>query len=184
VVIAAGGGNKYNATYSDALVAFALPSKASDVPLVSRAKATSTGPARDAVKAKPSTAASEARVDEVFSHPTHEAAEFPCTRCHPTALTGARAGFPTGKACLPCHRGIVQSKTILPPSPVYRLPDFVIFRHSQHAAKGIQCVACHGDVWSQDPIMPVLAMKMKACVDCHQTSRAPVTCTTCHELSQ
>ena len=116
--------------------------------------------------------------------PTHEAAEFQCSRCHQTAATGDRAGFPTGKACLPCHRAVPQNKVILPPSPVYRLPDFVFFRHSQHAAKGIACSVCHGDVWKQDPIVQVLPMKMKACVDCHQTSHASVTCTVCHELSQ
>ncbi|HEY3839882.1 MAG TPA: PQQ-binding-like beta-propeller repeat protein [Bryobacteraceae bacterium] len=182
VVIAAGGGNKYNSTYSDSLMAFALPVNDNDVPLVSRAKETSQAPSRDAAKADSKAAA---RTDEVFSHETHDAGGFPCTRCHETALTGARAGFPTGKACQPCHRGIALNKTILPPSPpVYRLPDFVSFRHSQHAAKGIKCEACHGDVGSQDPVELVLPMKMKACVDCHQTSHAPVTCTTCHELSQ
>jgi hypothetical protein len=177
VVIGAGGGNKYNSTYSDSLVAFALPLKDSDAPLISTAKEASH--ARDAVAATP-----QGRIDEVFSHPTHEAGDLPCARCHATAQTGARAGFPTGKSCQPCHRGMPQ-KAILPPPPaVYRLPDFVFFRHDRHAAKGIACAACHGDVWSQDPIVPVLAMKMKACIDCHQANHAPVTCTFCHELSQ
>jgi hypothetical protein len=36
----------------------------------------------------------------------------------------------------------------------------------------------------QDPIRAVLPMKMAACVDCHKTSKAAVTCTTCHELSR
>ena len=178
VVIAAGGGNKYNHTYSDSLMAFALPASAKEVTLVSSAREAFR--ARDAVSQKPA----EARVDVVFSHATHEAAEFPCVRCHAAALTGARAGFPAGKACLPCHREVAQNRVIVPPSPVYQLPDFVFFRHSQHAAKGITCEACHGNVWSQDPIVPVLAMKMKACVDCHQQNHAPVTCTVCHELSQ
>ncbi len=115
----------------------------------------------------------DGRSDEVFSHPTHDAADFPCTRCHQTALTGARAGFPTGKSCQPCHRGVPLNKLILPPPPaVYRLLAYVLFRHSQHAGKGIKCDACHGDVWSQDPIEPVLAMTMKACVDCHRTNHA------------
>jgi quinoprotein glucose dehydrogenase len=184
VVIAAGGGNKYNRTYSDSLMAFALPLKASDAPLVSSARETLHSPSRDAAKAAPPQLPDAERSDEVFSHPTHEAADFACTRCHQTALTGARAGFPTGKSCLPCHRAVPQNKLILPPSAVYRLPDFVFFRHSQHTAKGIQCEACHGNVWSQDPIVPVLAMKMKACIDCHQQNHAPVTCTVCHELSQ
>lgn len=180
VVISAGGGNKYNGIYSDTLVAFALPSNASEAPMISHSRETSGASSRDAVNVKPA----EPRSDEVFSHPTHEAAGFPCVRCHATALTGARAGFPTGKACQPCHRQIPQNKVILPPSPVYRLPDFVFFRHSRHAGKGMTCDTCHGNVWSQDPVEPVLAMKMKACVDCHQAKHAPVTCTVCHELSQ
>jgi hypothetical protein len=67
---------------------------------------------------------------------------------------------------------------------IYRLPDFVFFKHSRHAAAGIQCSTCHGDVWTQERIQPVLQMKMKACVDCHQARHATVTCTACHELSQ
>jgi hypothetical protein len=176
VVIAAGGGNKYNNTYSDSLIAFALPSNASGEPLVSSARETSHTRDSATLKTEPE------RRDEVFSHPTHEAAEFACTRCHASALTGTRAGFPTGKACLPCHRGIAQNKEIRPPSPVYRLPDFVIFRHGQHAAKGIRCETCHGNVWSQDPIVPVLAMKMKACVDCHQARGAKTACRLCHRV--
>jgi len=122
------------------------------------------------------------RTDEVFSHATHEAAEFPCGRCHATALTGARAGFPSGKACLPCHRAVPQNKMILPPSPVYRLPAYVIFRHDRHAGNTMTCETCHGNVWSQDPIVPVLAMTMKACVDCHKASHATVSCEPCHRL--
>jgi len=30
-------------------------------------------------------------------------------------------------------------------------------------------------MWTEDQIRPVLQMKMKACVDCHQTNRAKVT---------
>jgi hypothetical protein len=36
----------------------------------------------------------------------------------------------------------------------------------------------------QERVQRVLAMKMKACVDCHTAERATVTCTACHELSQ
>jgi quinoprotein glucose dehydrogenase len=177
VVIAAGGGNKYNTTYSDSLMAFALPEGGPSLPIVSSAKEISRQ------KAAPETTPADERTDEVFSHAVHEAAEFQCSRCHQTAATGARAGFPAGQACLPCHREVPRTKVILPPSPVYRLPDFVFFRHSRHVAK-MACMVCHGDVWQQDPIVQVLPMKMKACVDCHQASHASVTCTVCHELSQ
>ncbi len=94
VVIASGGGNKYNSTYSDSLMAFALPAKEGDAPLISTARETSQ--TRD-----PPVAKQEERSDEVFSHPTHDAAGFACTRCHATALTGARAGLsrPARHAC-------------------------------------------------------------------------------------
>lgn len=124
------------------------------------------------------------RSDEVFSHPTHEAAEFACTRCHATALTGTRAGFPTGRACLPCHKGVSQKPILPPPPAVYRLPAYVVFAHRKHAGQGLTCETCHGNVWSQDPIEAVLPMTMKACVDCHRSKHASVTCTVCHELKR
>jgi hypothetical protein len=74
-----------------------------------------------------------------------------------------------------------RTEKIVPRAALYHLPDFVSFRHSRH---GDDCATCHGDVWSQEPLRPVLQMKMKACVDCHQARRATVTCTACHELSQ
>jgi len=96
-----------------------------------------------------------------------------------------------------CHRGLTTDKPneqrlaalpaserIEPNAPVYRLADFIFFRHRQHAGRDIRCATCHGDVWTQDLVKPVLQMKMKACVDCHQANRATVACTACHELSQ
>jgi hypothetical protein len=71
---------------------------------------------------------------------------------------------------------------VAPQLPVYRLPDFVFFSHVRHAQAA--CEKCHGDVWGQESIRPMLQMKMKACVDCHQANQATVACTTCHELSQ
>ena len=175
VVIAAGGGNKYNRTFTDTLIAFAIPENGKPETLISNARKIS----RSAVAAaKPE----EREPDEIFSHPTHAPKEFPCARCHATALTAGRAGFPTGTACAPCHAGVPKDKAITPPSPVYRLPDFVQFSHGRHS--NMACDACHGDVWTQDPIEPVLAMKMKACVDCHETRKATLSCTACHELSR
>ena len=79
---------------------------------------------------------------------------------------------------------MAKAEPVTPVAPVYRLPDFVFFRHGQHVSHGVACAKCHGDLWTQERIQLVLEMKMKACVDCHRTSRATVTCTACHELSQ
>jgi hypothetical protein len=73
---------------------------------------------------------------------------------------------------------------IVPEKPLYRLPDFVMFSHARHKTATISCDSCHGNVWANDALELQLPMKMKACVDCHKTSHAVVTCTACHELSQ
>jgi hypothetical protein len=77
-----------------------------------------------------------------------------------------------------------KGTTIVPEKPLYKLPDFVFFSHAKHKSAKIACGSCHGDVWAGDTVKLVLEMKMKACVDCHKTSRATVVCTVCHELSQ
>jgi len=202
VVIAAGGGNKYNQTYSDSLMAFALPAGAGNAepgvePSISYSKAVARESAAPAVTNQ---VAASPSVPDIFSHQRHASLQLECASCHKDAASGDRAGFPAAAACMTCHQGVggvaadkpdirrlaamPASLAIVPASPVYRLPGFVFFRHRQHAARGISCAHCHGDMWTQDQIRPVLQMKMKACVDCHQTNHAKVTCTVCHELSQ
>ncbi len=191
IVVAAGGGNKYNEMFSDSLIAFALPTDAADAPpLVSYSKAV----AREAeVVAAPRVEGGK----EMFDHQRHAALELECTHCHKDAATGVRAGFPAASVCLACHSSgnrdnedirklvaMAPDSEVVPETPVYRLPDFVFFRHSAHAANGLSCARCHGEVPTQSRIQAVLPMKMAACVQCHQTEKASVACTTCHELSQ
>jgi hypothetical protein len=191
VVIAAGGGNKYNTVYSDSLVAFALPKGAGGAPLVSYSKAAAReATATPRVQAAPSG-------PELFSHQRHAALKMACADCHRSVATGDRAAFPAASTCMSCHRSVAVDKPgirriaampatekIAPRTAVYRLPDFVFFQHGRHATNGIDCATCHGDVWTQERIQPVLEMKMKACVSCHQSRHATVVCTACHELSQ
>ena len=96
-----------------------------------------------------------------------------------------------------CHQQIAKGKpdiqqlsalpketTIDPARSVYMLADFVFFSHAKHRAANIACQKCHGSIWAQDVVTPVLAMTMKACLTCHKTTHAKVGCTTCHELNQ
>jgi quinoprotein glucose dehydrogenase len=192
VVIAAGGGNKYNQTYSDSLIAFALPTGTTDAaPLVTHSRAV----AREAAAAL--RRAPQPAGPELFGHKRHAALKLECTSCHATASTGERAGFPTVAACMTCHKTVSQgapeikglaarssADQVVSAASLYRLPDFVTFRHARHVRGTIQCSTCHGDVWNQERLQVVLPMKMKSCVDCHQSHRATVACTPCHELSQ
>ncbi len=189
VVIAAGGGNKYNTTHSDALVAFSLQ----DAPTVAQyaaATALEAGAVTHAAAITPTN-------PDLFSHQRHAALKIECAHCHKTAASSERAGFPQASVCMTCHSStapnqaasqkvvaLPRTQVITPIAPAYRLPDFVFLRHSQHLSKGVACTTCHGDLWTQDRIQPVMEMKMKACMDCHRTNHATLVCTACHELGQ
>jgi hypothetical protein len=79
---------------------------------------------------------------------------------------------------------LTSETRIVPEKPNYKMPDYVYFSHVRHKMGGVEGAACHGDVWQSDTVEPHLAMRMKACVDCHKTNHAAVTCTTCHEAFQ
>jgi glucose dehydrogenase len=191
VVIACGGGNKYSNTYSDSLIAYSL----GDAPALNQY---SGAVAREATgKTRTSATAIAPLGPDLFSHKHHAALKIACAYCHKGATSGERAGFPSASTCMTCHKTVAASRSaiqhlaalpateaITPTAPVFRLPDFVFFKHGEHVSHGVSCAACHGNVWAQERILPVLEMKMKACVDCHRVRRAAVTCTACHELSQ
>lgn len=132
-----------------------------------------------------------------FSHKRHADLKIECVYCHEKALTGEKAGFPAASKCMLCHAQVQKDSEaikrlaalpketpIVPEKPVYKLPDFVDFKHAVHKTQTISCDTCHGNVWASDTIEPQLSMKMKACVDCHRTNHAAATCTTCHEQFQ
>jgi hypothetical protein len=121
-----------------------------------------------------------------FNHQRHAALKLKCVYCHATAETAERATFPSASKCEACHTTMALPKDakVIPAKPVYTLPDFVFFSHAKHAAANIACETCHGDVWQQTAIKPVLLMKMAACVECHKARKATIVCNQCHELSQ
>jgi hypothetical protein len=116
-----------------------------------------------------------------FSHKPHASLKLECVYCHERAETGERATLPSIRKCTTCH---TSTREYAPRKPAYALPDFVFFSHGKHAAAGIECGFCHGDVWRQQMIQPVLKMKMEACVDCHKSRGGTVECNRCHELNQ
>jgi len=67
---------------------------------------------------------------------------------------------------------------------VYRVPDFVFFSHSIHAAAKMECRTCHGEVTEHDTLSEFRSTKMYSCVQCHKEKQATQVCTACHELGQ
>ena len=71
-----------------------------------------------------------------------------------------------------------------PSVQVYAVEDFVFFSHARHRKVGIDCKECHGDVIAHDTVTLEIPVTMKACVACHKSRHASLTCNTCHELGQ
>jgi hypothetical protein len=137
------------------------------------------------------------KISFAFNHKKHATLHLECSFCHQGSETASHAGFPAQQTCMACHQQIAKDNPaitklagapsdarVVPDKPVYVLPDFVNFSHSRHHAAAIDCTFCHGDVWQMETVESHLAMRMKACVDCHRTKQAPVACNTCHEAFQ
>jgi len=150
-----------------------------------------------------------------FSHKAHTMrAGLDCDSCHDSLFqqeAGAvekegdftMAAFAQGKYCGSCHNGNeafdANSKQeclnchIAPRSIVYTKPDkAVLFEHNRHVAMGMECAACHLDLFAmkvgtveekpQEFTMDAL-YKGKFCGSCHDGNEAFASntrCTTCH----
>ena len=86
------------------------------------------------------------------------------------------------KQCRVCH--VEMGERTIPSRRVYEVPDFVFFSHARHFAAKLECQSCHGDVALQASVQAQQPVRMKWCVDCHKSSKAPAICNTCHELGQ
>jgi quinoprotein glucose dehydrogenase len=200
IIIAAGGGNKYNNNAMSRLIAFALPrSEDRPEPLMTSAPPRLFARFREgypgAEEKLPQTVAAQ---PVPFSHATHaKAAKLQCLDCHAGAARGERAGFPTTAKCMSCHQTIaadapgvralrkfVEAGAQPQWVRVYRVPDFVFFSHERHVKANVQCSSCHGPVPERDVLAKEVSTSMTACIACHREKHARVDCTTCHNLGQ
>lgn len=104
-----------------------------------------------------------------------------CTFCHTGAERVAAAGMPSAESCLTCHRVIWRGTEATRPlftsvelgqpiiwKSLYRLPDHTRFHHGTHAASGIGCATCHGEVETMVETEKAEPMSMAWCLDCHR----------------
>lgn len=200
VVVAAGGGNKYNKDYHAKLIAFALPAKGDppQPPVISAAPAPELPRFRPGYTGIAETLPRAVAPQPVpFSHKAHAAAGTKCVDCHTTAENGIRAGLPEAARCMLCHRAVQSGSPAIAtlrqhaaasrPVPwvrVYQLPDFVSFSHAKHAQAKVACNECHGPVETRDVLAKEVSTGMASCMNCHAQRKAAVTCNVCHELGQ
>ena len=194
VVIAAGGGSRYNRGHGDLLAAFALlPEGRSYLPKITSAETRiiSSGPGSE-----PRDVATPAQTTSqpvAFSHKRHSQLQLECDVCHPTALTGELAQMPVASDCLNCHETIHSKSSLnqtltsfqkenkpVPWHRLYKLPEFIFFSHQRHLAARVACQTCHGPVRSRDVLWQEKDISMESCVGCHKLRNASVDCNVCH----
>jgi hypothetical protein len=114
-----------------------------------------------------------------------------CTDCHAIDEAEPFKDDSPPAACNQCHLstktndkgGVVVQKLAIPNANLK-------MNHKAHAAKGIKCVECHGDVGQLELATRDQLPRMKGCFDCHQngdagglvkkTAGAKSECKTCH----
>lgn len=144
--------------------------------------------------------ASESKPGVPFDHALHgDSIGLDCASCHTGSRSLAKAYFPSKKDCMDCHRlpltenpGIETLDSALanapekPWSKKSNLPDHVVFHHGVHAAAGVTCASCHGDV--NKNVYGGEKFDMKTCLQCHRGETfkdmgykpAATDCATCH----
>jgi quinoprotein glucose dehydrogenase len=185
LVIAVGGGNKYNNEYMSKLVAFALPrgGDPSEPRVISAAPATPRFRADYKGSEEKLPAAAPAQ-PVPFSHRVHAQAGMKCVQCHSTVAKDARAGFPSPSQCATCHKTPHRASTALQWARVYKVPDFVFFNHARHVNANVRCADCHGPVQERDVLAKEVPTNMASCMRCHAQRGASAACNVCHELGQ
>ena len=130
-----------------------------------------------------------------FSHRIHAGVkEIDCRFCHPFVERSQSAGLPPVEKCFFCHNYVIpehpeivrEHQYLLAKKPVpwiriFFTPDYVFFRHQPHVGwNKIDCKECHGDVKTQDRLVPV-NFQMGFCVECHRKRKAQLDCwLACH----
>jgi hypothetical protein len=146
----------------------------------------------------------EQRIPLVFTHAAHLERGLGCVDCHeraPTSRSAVDNLLPGEAACRPCHPidradptkqvdgpparcdachvGYVVGE---PPARVHLPPPNLKFDHAAHVARGMACSGCHGDLAAEGIALATRDQlpRMRLCLTCHDGTRAPDACTTCH----
>lgn len=144
-----------------------------------------------------------------FSHKHHAGTyQIDCQYCHSNTDVSPSAGVPSVGLCMGCHSQFPPSydefegirvlkqhweeKRPIEWEQIYRLPEYVQFRHNRHVQAGFECQTCHGPVEEMDKLymtsqtrwwpwlLPTKKPEMGWCIDCHRQNDASQDCLLCH----
>ncbi|HYT65567.1 MAG TPA: cytochrome c3 family protein [Vicinamibacterales bacterium] len=133
-----------------------------------------------------------------YSHKKHIALGLQCRTCHVNPAPGKLMTFPATAFCMGCHQAIAADRpaiqklasfaasgTSIPWVRVYKLPDYVFWKHASHLRPDITCADCHGSVAERDVIAQETNITtMAGCVSCHDKRQVLTDCGDCHAPRQ
>ena len=117
-----------------------------------------------------------------FSHQHHVGGlGIDCRFCHTGVDQSSFAGVPPTKTCMTCHSQLWTGSGMLQPvrtswevskpiewRRVHNLPQYVLFPHDIHVAKGVGCSTCHGAVDHMPLTWQAKTLQMAWCLNCHR----------------
>ena len=133
-----------------------------------------------------------------YSHKTHIKLGLQCRSCHTNPDAGKLMTYPPTVVCMGCHQALATERPAIQklaefaksgePIPwvrVYRVPDYVYWRHGTHLEAEVTCAECHGPVAERDVIaVETNVTRMLGCVTCHDKRQAYTDCAACHAPRQ
>ncbi len=132
-----------------------------------------------------------------FNHRKHTRdLKLGCDFCHKYYNTSAHSGLPDAQTCRMCHAAplgksaeaaklteMLNKGEPLRFNKLFRLPDYVFYTHRRHVSIAkLECTNCHDGIADTEtpPERPLIRIKMKFCLDCHEKRQVTTDCTACH----
>jgi hypothetical protein len=131
-----------------------------------------------------------------FSHKRHVmTAGLKCEDCHEISADGKQMQNANVAKCMLCHQSVMTTSPEIEKLAqlekegqdvswvrLYQLPHFVFFNHQKHIDAKVDCAVCHGPVGDETVLRQEKDISMASCVNCHQSRKAPTTCSLCHNV--
>ena len=129
-----------------------------------------------------------------YSHKKHIALGLECRTCHVNPEPGTLMTFPPTSLCMTCHQGVAADRPAIQklagyaasgkPIPwirIYKIADYVFWKHKPHLRTDITCAGCHGPVAERDVLAEETNIVTKpGCMTCHEKRQILTDCGDCH----
>jgi hypothetical protein len=133
-----------------------------------------------------------------FNHRFHAGElQIECLYCHSGTDVSQTGIMPPVEICMGCHRvageglepidalrGYWESGTPIEWEWIYKLPEYVQFKHAAHVRNNVDCTECHGPVKETDRLYQWSPLTMGWCLECHRDTPAETDVATDYTLTQ